>query len=194
MGIGTMRCVAFNVTDHEVGLRFWSALTGYEVLDPGYWGHGWLAYLGTTEPCGHPGHPPGYKHEIILIHTDHAPIETEAPTHHQTNRVHVDITPNHGVDAAIVDILALGGSVKKAPSLYPRPTAACDEEPIIDWAVMQDPFGNEFCLVFDLTVEQGASALAAARRGVTDDRELRVAAGQTNRPELFDSDRSFPSA
>ena len=141
-----------------------------------------------------PGPSAGYKHEIILIHTDHAPIETEAPTHHQTNRVHVDITPNHGVDAAIVDILALGGSVKKAPSLYPRPTAACDEEPIIDWAVMQDPFGNEFCLVFDLTVEQGASALAAARRGVTDDRELRVAAGQTNRPELFDSDRSFPSA
>jgi hypothetical protein len=174
-----MRCVALNVTDHDLGLRFWSALTGYEVLDPGYWGHGWLAYLGTTESCGHPGHPPGYKHEIILIHTDHAPIETPVPTHHQTNCVHVDITPNHGVDAAIVEILALGGRVKKPPSLYPRPTATCDEPPIIDWAVMQDPFGNEFCLVYDLTDEQGDAALDAARRGITDDRELRAVAGQT---------------
>ena len=96
MSIGTMRCVALNVTDHDLGLRFWSALTGYEVLDPGYWGHGWLAYQGTTESCGHPGHPPGYKHEIILIHTDNAPIETPVPTHHHTNCVHIDITPNHG--------------------------------------------------------------------------------------------------
>ena len=170
LSIGTMRCVAINVTDHEVGLRFWSALTGYEVLDPGYWGRGWLAYLGTTEPR---------KHEIILIHTDQAPIQTTVPTHHDTNCVHIDITPTHGVDAAIPEILALGGTLKKAPSLYPRPTATCDEPPIIDWAVMQDPFGNEFCLVYVLTVEQMIAARDAAREGITDDRELRAAAGQT---------------
>lgn len=170
MGIGTMRCVALNVTDHEVGLRFWSELTGYEVLEARYWQRGWLAYLGTNQPR---------KHEIILIHTEHAPIQTEAPTHHQTNCVHVDITPNDGVDAAITDIIALGGTLKKAPSLYPRPTATCDEQPIIDWAVMQDPFGNEFCLVHTLTDEQAAAALEAARRGVTGDPELRAVAGQT---------------
>ena len=171
MSIGTMRCVAINVTDFEVGFRFWSALTGYEVLDSRYWQRGWLGYLGTNSPR---------KHEIILIHTDKAPIETPVPTHHQTNCVHVDITPNHGVDAAIVEILALGGTVKKPPSLYPRPTATSDEPPIIDWAVMQDPFGNEFCLVQTLELEQCIAARDAAHRGVTDDRELRAAAGQTS--------------
>ncbi len=170
MSIGTMRCVAINVTDFEVGYRFWSALTGYEVLEPRFWQRGWLGYLGTNNPR---------KHEIILIHTDHAPIETPVPTHHQTNCVHVDITPNHGVDAAIVEILALGGRVKKPPSLYPRPNATSDEPPIIDWAVMQDPFGNEFCLVQTLELEQCIAARDAANRGVTDDQELRAIAGQT---------------
>ena len=84
-------------------------------------------------------------------------------------------TPNDGVNAAIVDILA----PKKAPSLYPRPTPTCDDEPVIDWAVMQDPFGNEFCLVHELTGEQRRAALETACRGVTDDLGLRAAAGQT---------------
>ena len=165
-----MRCVAINVTDFEIGFRFWSAVTGYEVLESGYWSRGWLGYLGTKNP---------WKHEIILIHTDHAPVQTGVPTHHQTNCVHVDITPNDGVDAAIVDIVALGGTLKKAPSLYPRPTPTCDDEPVIDWAVMHDPFGNEFCLVHELTGEQRRAALEAARRGVTDESGLRAAAGQT---------------
>ena len=43
---------------------------------------------------------------------------------------------------------------------------------------MQDPFGNEFCLVHDLTPEQSAAAMLAAAGGVTDDHSLRVAAGQ----------------
>jgi hypothetical protein len=44
---------------------------------------------------------------------------------------------------------------------------------------MQDPFGNEFCLVFDLTPEQSAAAMQAFARGTTNDRDLRAAAGQT---------------
>ena len=44
---------------------------------------------------------------------------------------------------------------------------------------MQDPFGNEFCLVQDLTAEQTAAAMRVAERGATDDHSLRVAAGQT---------------
>ena len=83
------------------------------MLESGYWSRSWLGYLGTKNP---------WKHEIVLIHTDRVPVQTEVPTHHQTNCVHVDITPNDGVDAAIVDIVALGGTRKKAPSLYPRPT------------------------------------------------------------------------
>lgn len=73
----------------------------------------------------------------------------------------------------------LGGTVKKPPSLYPRPGSYGSDKPAIDWAVMQDPFGNEFCLVRDLTREQSAAAVAAAERGVKDDRALREAAGQT---------------
>ena len=170
MSIGTMRCVAINVTDFAVAYEFWSAVTGYEILGPEHGWHGWLGYLGTNEPR---------KHEMILINTDTAPIQAEEPTHHRTNRVHIDITPNDGVDAAIELILELGGSVKKPPSLYPRPGTYGDEAPVIDWAVMQDPFGNEFCLVHDLTAEQSAAAMHAARHGATNDHDLRADAGQT---------------
>ena len=39
--------------------------------------------------------------------------------------------------------------MKKAPSLTPAGSFA-GKVPTIDWAVMQDPFWNEFCLVSDL--------------------------------------------
>lgn len=65
------------------------------------------------------------------------------------------------------------------PSLYPRPGTHGADAPVIDWAVMQDPFGNEFCLVYDLTDEQSAAAMRAAEQGATDDHDQRVAAGQT---------------
>ena len=73
--------------------------------------------------------------------------------------------------------MALGGRVKKPPSLYPRPGSHGDERPLIDWAVMQDPFGNEFCLVDDLTTEQSLAAVNAV--GATTDPEWRAAAGVT---------------
>ena len=62
-----------------------------------------------------------WKHEIILIPSDHAPIETEPPTHHRTNCMHIDITPTGGIDAAMEEIIRLGGRVKESPSLYPDP-------------------------------------------------------------------------
>ncbi|MEX2132814.1 MAG: hypothetical protein WEB67_01640, partial [Acidimicrobiia bacterium] len=65
---------------------------------------------------------------------------------------------------------------KKPPSLYPRPGSYGDEPPSIDWTVMQDPFGNEFCIVERLTPEEQAAAMAS---GATDDHALRVAAGKT---------------
>jgi hypothetical protein len=42
---------------------------------------------------------------------------------------------------------------------------------------MQDPFGNEFCLVVELTLEQSHAAMAAI--GATTDVEWRIAAGVT---------------
>ncbi len=170
MSIGTWRCAAINVTDFDLAYRFWSALTGFDILGPEYGYHGWLGYLGTTNPR---------KHELILILTDTAPIETETPNHHRTNCVHIDITPTNGIDTAIPQILDLGGRIKKPPSLYPRPGSYPGSPPVIDWAVMQDPFGNEFCLVHDLTDQQSRAAIDAADHGPTTDQELRAAARQT---------------
>ena len=83
------------------------------------------------------------------------------------------------MDRAIERIVALGGSVKKPPSLYPRPGSHGDEPPELDWAVMQDPFGNEFCLVSELTDAEAAAVLEATRAGASTDHEWRVAAGRT---------------
>ena len=156
-----------NVTDLDLAYEFWSNVTGLERIGSEEGWHGWLGYLGTKDP---------WKHEIILQKVVGAPVEAGAPSHDNTNPVHLDVTPNDGVDAAIEEIVALGGSVKKPPSLYPRPGSRGDERPIIDWAVMQDPFGNEFCLVHELTDEQSNAAMAA---DVSTDHEWRQAAGVT---------------
>lgn len=167
MAIGKLRCAVINVTDMDVAYRFWSQVTGLEVIGPPDGWHDWLGYLGTTEP---------WKHEIILQKVTHAPVETGRPGHDTTNPVHLDIEPTNGIDRAIEEIVALGGAVKKAPSLYPRPGSHGDERPLIDWAVMQDPFGNEFCLVDDLTRDQSLAAMAA---DASTDHEWRIAAGVT---------------
>lgn len=168
MGIGTLRSVVINITDLPLAYKFWGEVAGLEVIGSETGWHDWLGYLGTKDP---------WKHEIILQRVDTSPLDNQAPTAEEPNKVHIDITPNNGVDLAIEQIIALGGTVKKQPSLYPRPGSHGDHRPIIDWAVMQDPFGNEFCLVDDLTLDQSLAAMNA--RDATTDREWRVAAGVT---------------
>lgn len=58
------------------------------------------------------------------------------------------------MDRAIEQIVALGGSVQKPPSLYPRPGSYGDEPPVIDWAVMRDPSATSSVLVNELTHEE----------------------------------------
>ncbi len=168
MGIGRLRCVVINVTDLPLAYRFWSEVTGLEVIGSEEGWHDWLGYLGTKDP---------WKHEIILQRVDNSPLDIEAPSSDRPNRVHVDITPNEGIDAAIERIISLGGAVKKPPSLYPRPGSRGSHRPLIDWAVMQDPFGNEFCLVEDLSKEQSLAAMALGDDAT--DEEWRHAAGKT---------------
>lgn len=165
VGVGTYRCTVIDVTDLELGYRFWSEVTGLEIIGrtPGGW-HGRFGYLGHKDP---------WKHEFILQVADR-PKGTSA------NRVHIDLTPNEGMDRAIERIIALGGRVKKPPSLYPRPGTYRDEPPVIDWAVLQDPFGNEFCLVSELTTDEVEADLDATRAGASTDHEWRVAAGRTS--------------
>jgi catechol 2,3-dioxygenase-like lactoylglutathione lyase family enzyme len=162
-----LRCVVINVTDLALAYRFWSAVTGLEVIGSAEGWHGWLGYLGTKDP---------WKHEIILQDVGGAPVEVGMPDHGRTNSMHIDVTPEAGIDRAIEQIVALGGSVKKPPSLYPRPGSHGKEPPVIDWAVMQDPFGNEFCLVYELTEEQSKAAMEAE---ASTDHGWRMAAGQT---------------
>jgi predicted enzyme related to lactoylglutathione lyase len=161
MGIGSLRCVVINVTDLDRGYEFWSEVTGLDVIGGREPWHGRFGYLGTRDP---------WKHEMILRIVD-------SPKGEETNRVHIDITPEHGIDDAVERIVALGGSVKKPPSVYPRPGKYGDEKPVIDWAVTQDPFGNEFCLVSNLIQAESDAAMAAT--DATTDEEWRAAAGRT---------------
>jgi catechol 2,3-dioxygenase-like lactoylglutathione lyase family enzyme len=166
MAIGRWKSVCINVTDLETAYTFWSEVLGWEIVRDAEW-HGWLGYLDD----------PDSDNYMILNNTTTAPVALTPPSHHEANRAHIDIYPNNGMDQAITDIIALGGTVKKPPSLYPRPGTYGDEPPAIDWAVMQDPFGNEFCIVERLTPEQKTAAMAS---DATTDHELRIAAGVTN--------------
>lgn len=164
MGIGTYRCTVLDVGDLAVAYEFWSEVTGLEISGSRDGWHGRFGYLGQKDP---------WKHEFILQVVD-------TPKGEWTNRVHIDLTPNEGMDVAIEQIVALGGSVKKPPSLYPRPGSHGDEPPVIDWAVMRDPFGNEFCLVSELTEGEIDAVLEATKAGASSDHEWRVAAGRTS--------------
>lgn len=103
------------------------------------------------------------------------PAERDEP-----NRSHVDIWVDD-VDVAIEQIVAIGGNVKQAPALYPRPGSYPGEVPLIDWAVMRDPFGNEFCLVSRLSRKESAAAAEAGEQGAGDDDRWREAAGRARR-------------
>ena len=164
MAIGRWKSVCINVTDLDEAYDFWTEVLGWTTSRRNW--HGWLGYIVDPESDNY----------MILNDTTTAPVELTPPSHTEANRAHIDIWPNNGMDNAIADIIAIGGTLKKPPGLYPRPGTYGDEPPAIDWAVMQDPFGNEFCIVEELTDDQIAAAMAS---GATTDHELRVAAGVT---------------
>ena len=115
MGIGSLRCVVINVTDLEVGYKFWAQVTGLEVIGSESGWHGWLGFLGTKDP---------WKHEIILQQIRSAPVEAGTPSHTRTNPVHIDITPTEGIDRAVEQIIKLGGTLEEASQPLPPATLA----------------------------------------------------------------------
>ena len=161
MGIGTLKCPVVDVEDLLVAEQFWSELTGLPVIPSVFPGR--YSYLGQSDP---------WEHQMIL-HLVKRPKDTE------TNRAHVDIWVRD-VDHAIAQVEAIGGRMKRAPTIYPRPGSYADEPPCLDWAVMQDPFGNEFCLISLLTPEEIRAVAHAAP--ATDD-GYRAAAGRTQAKE-----------
>ncbi len=162
MGIGTLRCHVIDVDDLTTAESFWSEVTGLPVIGSNWTGR--FSYLGQPDP---------WRHEVILQ------LAT-TPKGERANRSHVDIWVRD-IDRAIPEIEALGGRVKKEPSIYPRPGSFAGELPVIDWAVMQDPFGNEFCLVSVLSPEEIAAVegLASLAPPSPTDQTWRAAAGRT---------------
>lgn len=154
MGVGKLRCAVVDVEDLEIAEAFWSEVTGLPVIPSVFPGR--YSYLGQPEP---------WHHELIL----HKVSTHKGP---EANRGHVDIGVSD-LDRAIAQVETLGGRLKKPPSIYPRPGSFPGEPPLLDWAVMQDPFGNEFCLVTVLSAEQVQAVEAV---GQADDHLLRAAA------------------
>ncbi|MGH9212473.1 MAG: VOC family protein [Acidimicrobiales bacterium] len=160
MGIGQLRCQVIDVNDLAVAEAFWSEVTGLAVIPSVYPGR--YSYLGQADP---------WRHQVILHLVSTAKSQ-------DANRSHVDIWVRD-VDKAISQIEAIGGTLKKSPSIYPRPHSYPGEKPSIDWAVMQDPFGNEFCVISVLTSDESYAVAAAGETGTGDDHHWRVAAGRT---------------
>ena len=117
MAVGTLRCVVLNVTDLGIAERFWSEVLGLPVISSNYTGR--FSYLGQEEP---------WKHEMILQ-------LVKEPKRERPNRCHFDLTVAD-VDRAIEQIVQIGGAVRKAASIYPRPGSFPGKPPVIDWAVM----------------------------------------------------------
>ncbi len=158
MGIGKLRTAVIDVNDLAIAEAFWSELTGLPVIESVYPGR--YSYLGQADP---------WQHELILHRVSTGKGEA-------ANRAHVDIGVRD-IDQAIPRIEAIGGRLKKPPTLYPRPDSYPGESVSIDWAVMQDPFGNEFCLVTILTQEEIDAVDTAAATGTGDDQHWRTVVG-----------------
>ncbi len=164
MSIGMLKCPVVDVNDLAVAEAFYSELTGIPVIPSVFPGR--YAYLGQPDP---------WRADLIM-HRVNTPKGPEA------NRGHIDIWVR-SIDDAIPRIEAIGGSVKKEPTLYPRPGSYPGESPRIDWAVMRDPFGNEFCLVTVLVREQRDAVEAAAAEGPGDDQRWRETASRFAAPD-----------
>lgn len=160
MAIGKLKCPAIDVNDLRLAEAFYSELTGIPAIPSVFPGR--YSYLGRPDP---------WQADLIL----HLVKTRKRP---EANRCHVDIWVS-SIDEAIPRVEAIGGSLKKAPTIYPWPDSFPGEVPVLDWAVMRDPFGNEFCLVTVLTEEQSQAVVDAAAHGAGDDSRWRAAAGRT---------------
>ena len=169
MAIGTLRCFAIDVEDLEVGASFWSELTGIPRISSPWPDR--FAYLGHEDETT-------WQHQNILHRvatakrSDPAAFDVARRIDPAANRAHMDIGVDD-LDVAIAQVERIGGRLKYPPTLYPVPHAYAGARPLIDWAVMQDPFGNEFCLVRVLTSAERAALDAATEHGPADDAHWR---------------------
>ncbi len=173
MAIGTLRCYVIDVEDLEVGASFWSEVTGIARISSPWPDR--FAYLGHEDETT-------WRHEVILHRvatakqSDPDAVDAARRIDPAANRAHIDISVDD-VDVAIAQVEKIGGRLKYPPTLFPVPHAYEGARPLIDWAVMQDPFGNEFCLVRELTRAERSALRAAAEQGSAADAHWRAIAG-----------------
>lgn len=123
MAVGKLRRMVVDVNDLATGEAFWSAVTGLEVEFSGWQGQfSWL----------------GVKHTGSILLQLVPERKTELK-----NRAHIDLTVDD-VSRAVEEVIALGGSVIRTPGFFP------EDDPALEWAVVADPFGNEFCVIRDI--------------------------------------------
>jgi hypothetical protein len=120
-----MDAFVVDVNDLAVGERFWVAVSGLP-----------LKYSGWTGRISRLGDPPA---SIMLQ------LVPERKTALK-NRAHLDFVVED-VAVAVAQVVEWGGSVVKEPGLFYEPDAP---DPVLEWAVLADPFGNEFCAIREL--------------------------------------------
>jgi hypothetical protein len=108
-----------------VAERFWAAVSGLP-----------LKYSGWTGKISRLGDPPA---SIMLQ------LVPERKTAIK-NRAHLDFLVED-VAAAVAQVMDLGGSMVREPGFFFEPGSS---DPVLEWSVLADPFGNEFCLIREL--------------------------------------------
>ena len=127
-GIGKLWKPVVNVTDLDEGERFWAALSGLTPTGR----HGDKSgdsYSSLEDPEGGDDDP----WLLLQLVSDHQES--------WTGGTHLDFRVED-VPLAVHRTEELGGVTLKPPAFYPD-----SESPYLEWAIMQDPFGNQFCFV-----------------------------------------------
>ena len=122
-GIAKLWKPVINVTDLDAGEEFWSAVSG---LSP-QGRHGQFSVLDTENAADRDGW-------ILLQLVPAGQVGVNSGTH-------LDFRVDD-VAGAAQQIEEIGGAMIRPPGMY-----VPDGQALLEWAVMQDPFGNEFCII-----------------------------------------------
>jgi predicted enzyme related to lactoylglutathione lyase len=122
-GIAKLWKPVVNVTDLDKGESFWSAVSGLSPRGR----HGQFSVLDADDASEGAAW-------ILLQLVPEGQTSVHAGTH-------LDFRVED-VAGAARQIEEIGGVVVKPAGMY-----ELDGQPVLEWAVMQDPFGNEFCII-----------------------------------------------